>query len=699
MSDESQNRAVQIYTPSGLTSSSHVSVSGLDLSRDRQELLVSYESDQIYTFPIFPNTKLQGCSVASQVEEVQASISPSEDDEEGRRTVTPLRELATYGAHLNRFTFLKNARYAGPRDEYICTGSDSGHAWIYEKATGAVASFWMADNSTCNGVIPHPSLPVFVTYGIDSTAKLWRSTIPVDRDVDDSAVGRRRHFSECPYEMSPTTRNWEEVNSVLNNLDLRDGGIEETDVYPDQIPSTRILMRRGRLTPGVPRIGNDLQNLRQTLKENLYTCLRSLYEDDDVPVESGIEELKQRVSAIRLRYQADCLGLKWSLSVPWALESQRTVTSNEARLKDRAEDHDVDPADLVPDFPSDWIPYDPDLSSDPFDFCHFFNLDEYLPFYANRYPCLSENSGISLKNLGHNVPESQTDEETTSSNGKKGCKGKVETSGNVQRETDSEEEVSEDGSKPKCAESLQLEKILLETMTTLKEGGNRALKAGRYDVAASRYDKAIQYGSVFYMKNFAGTLGGMRPILRTLVVSRLNMSHLLLKPHFSELQVAERQAKLALKDLEGLTEIITHIDDISAQNDATDDILRLQAKAFFRMGSAQLEMGDYSNAIKAFEESIECTGKLSGTDSKPDQLVVRRLTEAKREQAKRKKRQRKKFKLAFTSSSEVAASPPSPASSIASASMDVSETPQNPRQKPAVVSDTKPRATAHAKGN
>ena len=83
---------------------------------------------------------------------------------------------------------VKNAKYAGPNDEYICTGSDSGHAWIYDKQTGSVVSFLNADNSTCNGVVPHPSLPLFVTYGIDSTAKLWRATTPVDVEVDDSPI-------------------------------------------------------------------------------------------------------------------------------------------------------------------------------------------------------------------------------------------------------------------------------------------------------------------------------------------------------------------------------------------------------------------------------------------------------------------------------------------------------------------------------
>ena len=49
-----------------------------------------------------------------------------------------------------------------------------------------------ADRSTCNGVVPHPYLPLFITYGIDSTAKLWRGTIPVDDEYDDSFEVRRR---------------------------------------------------------------------------------------------------------------------------------------------------------------------------------------------------------------------------------------------------------------------------------------------------------------------------------------------------------------------------------------------------------------------------------------------------------------------------------------------------------------------------
>ena len=51
---------------------------------------------------------------------------------------------------------------------------DSGHAFVYEKYSGSVVSLLKADKSTCNGIVPHPTLPIFITYGIESTAKLWR---------------------------------------------------------------------------------------------------------------------------------------------------------------------------------------------------------------------------------------------------------------------------------------------------------------------------------------------------------------------------------------------------------------------------------------------------------------------------------------------------------------------------------------------
>lgn len=101
MADGSSSRVIQRYRPSSLILSDNVSVSGLDLSKDRQELLVSYESDQIYTFPVFPDINSRA---GPTVDHLRGSNSGTEGQSTGVKTH---EELAAYGGHLNRFTFLK----------------------------------------------------------------------------------------------------------------------------------------------------------------------------------------------------------------------------------------------------------------------------------------------------------------------------------------------------------------------------------------------------------------------------------------------------------------------------------------------------------------------------------------------------------------------------------------------------------------
>jgi hypothetical protein len=97
------SRVVQRYRPTGLAAAENVSVSGLDLSRDKQELLVSYESDQIYTFPVFPHLK---SAAGPTLDELQDLHGPTSGAAYSGATKV-LSELAAYGGHLNRFTFLK----------------------------------------------------------------------------------------------------------------------------------------------------------------------------------------------------------------------------------------------------------------------------------------------------------------------------------------------------------------------------------------------------------------------------------------------------------------------------------------------------------------------------------------------------------------------------------------------------------------
>lgn len=97
--DDSSSRVIERYRSKALNKDSQVSVSGLDISKDKRELLVSYENDQIYTFPIFPHVS---SAAGPSVEDIQAQTICEGDNED--KVVT---ELCSFGAHLNRYTFLK----------------------------------------------------------------------------------------------------------------------------------------------------------------------------------------------------------------------------------------------------------------------------------------------------------------------------------------------------------------------------------------------------------------------------------------------------------------------------------------------------------------------------------------------------------------------------------------------------------------
>ncbi|KAL3936106.1 MAG: hypothetical protein SGBAC_008506 [Bacillariaceae sp.] len=680
------NRSVQVYRPSSLTPQQDVSVSGIDISRDRKELLVSFESDQIYTFPVFPrNGKGPGPTV-DEMRDISVERCSGRND--------PVRELASYGAHLNRFTFLKNARYAGPRDEYICTGSDSGHAWIYEKATGSVVSFLNADSSTCNGVVPHPSLPLFITYGIDSTAKLWRATTPVSSLIDDSPSGRLKVYCKSHYEMSPIVRKWNEIQPLLKVL-CEEPGFESQDILPDSIPGAKdrkeadMYGSRGgfRRHAGQPRICNDMQNLTKIVKLNLYACIKSRVNgEDDVPVESDLDALQHRICMIRQRHQADMMGVQWNPNTPWRL--------------DKTEGIDVHPADLIPQSPSDWFLHDSDMHRGEMVLPEYFNTKQHQDFYFLRYTNFEDIQAFSTGPAVHSdsfhvadVTE-QNEDKTTGDKRKKNQVHKAKIIGDTARENVSEyarsgsddgenESEQTDSTAPTCkmnqasfegTEDDLAHNHLYHTMLLLKDAGNEALEAKNFDTAARRYDTGIQYGAVASMCYPAHRVGfsdragkEMRangwlhlewaPTVRLLIVLRLNHALTMLKPYFGQPHHAAEQARLAILELRPfctkkgkimkgskMTEVYREDEPVETFLDA----IKLQAKAFFRMGCAHYEMDEYGEAIRVFESSVKCT-QLSGADT--DKSVLRRLTNAKREY-KRTMKQQKRFKFSFAPGDE-----------------------------------------------
>jgi nuclear receptor interaction protein len=77
-----------------------------------------------------------------------------------------------YRGHLTART-VKDVNYYGLDDEYIVSGSDDGHFFIWDRKTGEVVNILKGDGEVVNVVTGHPVEPMLAVSGIDSTVKIF----------------------------------------------------------------------------------------------------------------------------------------------------------------------------------------------------------------------------------------------------------------------------------------------------------------------------------------------------------------------------------------------------------------------------------------------------------------------------------------------------------------------------------------------
>lgn len=96
-----------------------------------------------------------------------------------------------YVGHRNARTMIKEATFWG--DDYVISGSDCGHVFMWERESGKLRMLLEADHHVVNCVQPHPFLPLLATSGIDYDVKLWapvRSEPDFDQDMADELMKR-----------------------------------------------------------------------------------------------------------------------------------------------------------------------------------------------------------------------------------------------------------------------------------------------------------------------------------------------------------------------------------------------------------------------------------------------------------------------------------------------------------------------------
>ncbi|PWN24928.1 WD40 repeat-like protein [Jaminaea rosea] len=83
-----------------------------------------------------------------------------------------------YRGHINVETvkdvaFLYGTGSGGERKDFVCSGSDDGHFFIWSRETAELVGLWQGDGSVVNVVRQHPLLPVLVVSGIDDSVKVF----------------------------------------------------------------------------------------------------------------------------------------------------------------------------------------------------------------------------------------------------------------------------------------------------------------------------------------------------------------------------------------------------------------------------------------------------------------------------------------------------------------------------------------------
>lgn len=157
-------------------------------------LIASYSDDGIYSFDAMAHLR---------------PVAGDAGDVEGF--------LTRFSGHRNVQT-VKQLNYMGWRDEYVVSGSDCGHIFVWD-SRGRVVTVLKGDSiGAVNCLSPHPSQPLLATSGLESSGKLW--------GVGDGAVSQQ--------EIERVVRVNEEISSRANVLHgpaqmlLRMFGLDDT---------------------------------------------------------------------------------------------------------------------------------------------------------------------------------------------------------------------------------------------------------------------------------------------------------------------------------------------------------------------------------------------------------------------------------------------------------------------------------------
>ncbi|KAI0698580.1 WD40-repeat-containing domain protein [Cytidiella melzeri] len=138
----------------------------------------------------------------------EGSADEGGDDEVSFAHVPVVHPRARYAGACNVET-VKDVNFLGPQDEYVVSGSDDGHWFMWNKNSHRLHDILEGDSCVVNVIEGHPSLPLVAVSGIDTTVKIFAPHHGV------------RRFSRMHMAERITQRNAEPAAAAFGPLSVR----------------------------------------------------------------------------------------------------------------------------------------------------------------------------------------------------------------------------------------------------------------------------------------------------------------------------------------------------------------------------------------------------------------------------------------------------------------------------------------------
>ncbi|KAF8542916.1 WD40-repeat-containing domain protein [Trichophaea hybrida] len=119
-----------------------------------------------------------------------------------------------YRGHCNVRT-VKDVNFFGLNDEYVVSGSDCGHLFIWDRNTTELLQLLRGDEETVNVAVGHPYEPLLAVSGIDNTVKLFSPDMQLQREFGESRTGIDNNATERSYSGAASCRRLQDSHRIM----------------------------------------------------------------------------------------------------------------------------------------------------------------------------------------------------------------------------------------------------------------------------------------------------------------------------------------------------------------------------------------------------------------------------------------------------------------------------------------------------